>query len=174
LFPHWLGIVGLEAGHVLEAVARDRRDRCLAIEDLEVAVVDSRGDRGAGVGLADPELLAGGLDAALAGDPALDQRRPLRSLQRTAGRPGALEVGQPAGRDGRGDGLDQPRLGNGARVASNPVRRVLGTRSTLPVVVGLRTPVSRWVMPFSRQIRSNSTSAGRGLPKRPVNWRPYR
>jgi hypothetical protein len=28
------------------------------------------------------------------------------------------------------------------------------------------------VMPFSRQIRSNSTSAGRGLPNRPVNWRP--
>jgi hypothetical protein len=27
---------------------------------------------------------------------------------------------------------------------------------------GLRTAVSRWVMPFSRQMRSNSTSAGRG------------
>jgi hypothetical protein len=32
--------------------------------------------------------------------------------------------------------------------------------------------VSRWVMPFSRQIRSNSTSAGRGLPNRPVNCLP--
>jgi len=27
-------------------------------------------------------------------------------------------------------------------------------------------------MPFSRQIRSNNTSAGRGLPKRPVNCLP--
>jgi hypothetical protein len=36
-------------------------------------------------------------------------------------------------------------------------------------VVGERGLVNRWVMPFSRQIRSNSTSAGRGLPKRPVN-----
>ena len=41
-----------------------------------------------------------------------------------------------------------------------------------PVVVGERGLVSRWVMPFSRQIRSNSTSAGRGLPNRPVNCLP--
>ena len=27
-------------------------------------------------------------------------------------------------------------------------------------------------MPFSRKIRSNSTSAGRGLPNRPVNCLP--
>jgi hypothetical protein len=45
-------------------------------------------------------------------------------------------------------------------------------RSTLPVVVGARTLVRRWVMAFSRKIGSNSTSAGRGLPNRPVNWRP--
>lgn len=32
--------------------------------------------------------------------------------------------------------------------------------------------VSRWVMPSCRQIRSKSTSAGRGAPNRPVNWRP--
>lgn len=32
--------------------------------------------------------------------------------------------------------------------------------------------VSRWVMPFARQIRSNSTSAGRGPPNRPVNQSP--
>jgi hypothetical protein len=42
----------------------------------------------------------------------------------------------------------------------------------LPVVVGDLGLVSRWVMPFSRQIRSNSTSAGRGLPNRPVNCLP--
>jgi hypothetical protein len=48
----------------------------------------------------------------------------------------------------------------------------LWNRSTLPVVVGARTLVRRWVMPFSRKIRSNSTSAGRGLPNRPVNCLP--
>lgn len=36
------------------------------------------------------------------------------------------------------------------------------SRSIFPVVAGDRGLVSRWVMPFSRQIRSNSTSAGRG------------
>ena len=46
------------------------------------------------------------------------------------------------------------------------------SRSILPVVVGDRGFVSRWVMPFSRQIRSNSTSAGRGLMNRPVNTVP--
>ena len=46
------------------------------------------------------------------------------------------------------------------------------SRSILPVVVGDRGLVSRWVMPFSRQIRSNSTSAGRGLRNRPVNTVP--
>ena len=40
------------------------------------------------------------------------------------------------------------------------------------VVVGERGLVSRWVMPFSRQIRSNITSAGRGRPNRPVNCLP--
>jgi len=42
----------------------------------------------------------------------------------------------------------------------------------LPVVVGERTLISRCSMPFLRQIRSNSTSDGRGLLKRPVNCRP--
>jgi len=37
---------------------------------------------------------------------------------------------------------------------------------------GDRGLVSRWLMPFSRQIRSNSTSAGRGLMNRPVNTVP--
>jgi hypothetical protein len=38
----------------------------------------------------------------------------------------------------------------------------------LPVVVGDAGRVSRWVVPFSRQIRSNNTTAGRGLMNRPV------
>jgi len=42
----------------------------------------------------------------------------------------------------------------------------------LPVVVGDLGLVRRAVMPFSRQIRSNSTSAGRGLMNRPVNTVP--
>ncbi len=48
---------------------------------------------------------------------------------------------------------------------------VLWNRSTLPVVVGDRGAVNRWRMPFSRQIRSNSTSPVPG-PKRPVNTLP--
>jgi len=39
-------------------------------------------------------------------------------------------------------------------------------------VVGDLGLVCRAVMPFSRQIRSNSTSAGRGLMNRPVNTVP--
>jgi hypothetical protein len=42
----------------------------------------------------------------------------------------------------------------------------------LPVVVGVRGLVLRAMMPFSRQIRSNITSAGRGLVNRPVNCLP--
>jgi hypothetical protein len=45
-------------------------------------------------------------------------------------------------------------------------------RSTFPVVVGEYGPVSLAVMPCSRQTRSNSTSAGRGLVNRPVNCLP--
>jgi hypothetical protein len=41
----------------------------------------------------------------------------------------------------------------------------------LAVVVGERTLVSRWVMPFSRQIRSKSTSTG-GRWNRPVKTLP--
>ena len=42
----------------------------------------------------------------------------------------------------------------------------------LPVVVGDRGLVLRAVIPFSRQIRSKSTSPGRGLVNRPVNCLP--
>jgi hypothetical protein len=41
-----------------------------------------------------------------------------------------------------------------------------------PGGVGDRGLVSRWVMPLCRQIRSKSTSAGRGAPNRPVNCLP--
>jgi hypothetical protein len=42
-----------------------------------------------------------------------------------------------------------------------------------PVVVGDRTLVSRWVMPFSRQIWPDSTSTGTpGLWNRPVKTFP--
>jgi hypothetical protein len=44
-----------------------------------------------------------------------------------------------------------------------------GGQAQLP---GRGTTVSRWVIPFSWQMRSNTTSAGRGLPKRPVNSGP--
>jgi hypothetical protein len=40
----------------------------------------------------------------------------------------------------------------------------------LPVVVGCRGAVSRWMMPLSRQIRSNKTSPP--LPNRSVNCLP--
>jgi hypothetical protein len=53
----------------------------------------------------------------------------------------------------------------------NSVRSARWNRSTFPVVVGERGWVSRWVMPFSRQIRSNSTSTG-GWLNRPVNTLP--
>ena len=40
------------------------------------------------------------------------------------------------------------------------------------MVVGEYGLVSNCLIPFLRQIRSNSTSAGRGLPNRPVNTFP--
>ena len=43
-------------------------------------------------------------------------------------------------------------------------------RSIFPVVVGVRGWVSRWLIPLSRQIRSNSTSPP--FPKRSVNCLP--
>ena len=52
---------------------------------------------------------------------------------------------------------------NGPCTSSSSRCRVWCSRSIFPVVVGEWGLVSRWVMPFSRQIRSNSTSAGRGL-----------
>ena len=48
------------------------------------------------------------------------------------------------------------------RLARNSIRSVRWNRSILPVVVGERTPVRRWVMPFWRQTRSKSTSTGLG------------
>ena len=45
-------------------------------------------------------------------------------------------------------------------------------RSIFPVVVGERGAVSRCLIPFSRQIRSKSTSTGRWWPYRPVNTFP--
>ena len=63
-------------------------------------------------------------------------------------------------------------LANGPCTLSSSCCSVWCNRSIFPVVVGDRGLVSRWVMPFSRQIRSNSTSAGRGLPNRPVNCLP--
>src|SRR5437016_11110103 len=59
---------------------------------------------------------------------------------------------------------------NTCRVSSSS-RSVLWNRSCFPVVVGERGWVSRCSMPFSRQIRSNSTSTG-GCAKRPVNTLP--
>ena len=53
----------------------------------------------------------------------------------------------------------------------NSARRVRWNRSIFPVVVGDRGAVSRCSMPFSRQIRSKSTSIG-GCPNRPVNTLP--
>jgi hypothetical protein len=50
--------------------------------------------------------------------------------------------------------------------------RVWWNRSTFPVVVGVRGLVLRATMPFSRQIRSNITSTGRGCWNRPVNCLP--
>jgi hypothetical protein len=61
---------------------------------------------------------------------------------------------------------------NGPCTSSSSSCRDWCSRSIFPVVVGDRGLVSRWVMPFSRQIRSNSTSAGRGLMNRPVNTVP--
>jgi hypothetical protein len=55
--------------------------------------------------------------------------------------------------------------------AKNSLRKLWWNRSTLPVVVGERTPVWRWLIPFSRKIRSNSTSVGLG-PNRPVKHFP--
>jgi hypothetical protein len=61
-------------------------------------------------------------------------------------------------------------LSNERCTSSSSRWRVWWRRSILPVVVGEWILVSRWVMPFSRQILSNSTSTGTpGLWNRPVN-----
>jgi hypothetical protein len=64
-----------------------------------------------------------------------------------------------------------PCIEGKVRSAMNSRRRLWWNRSILPVVVGERTPVWRWEIPFSRQIRSNMTSTGWG-PNRPVNTLP--
>ena len=51
-------------------------------------------------------------------------------------------------------------LANGPWTSSSSRCRVWCSRSILPVVVGEWIFVSRWVIPFSRQILSNSTSTG--------------
>ena len=61
---------------------------------------------------------------------------------------------------------------NGPAPVRKSVCRVWCQRSTLPMVVGEYGLVSRCLIPFLRQIRSNNTSAGRGLPNRPVNTFP--
>ena len=57
-------------------------------------------------------------------------------------------------------------LANGPRTLSSSSCRVWCSRSIFPVAAGERGLVSRWVMPFSRQIRPDITSAGRGFPNR--------
>ena len=57
------------------------------------------------------------------------------------------------------------------RSVRNSARSVRWNRSIFPVVVGLLGWVSRWVIPFSRQTRSKSTSTG-GRLNRPVNTFP--
>jgi hypothetical protein len=62
---------------------------------------------------------------------------------------------------------------NGPCTSSSSRCSVWCRRSILPVMVGERILVSRRVMPFSRQILSNSTSTGTpGLWNRPVNTLP--
>jgi hypothetical protein len=63
-------------------------------------------------------------------------------------------------------------LANGPCSVRHSSCRVWCQRSIFPVVVGDRNPVSRCSMPFLRQIRSNNTSAGRGLLNLPVNCLP--
>jgi hypothetical protein len=63
-------------------------------------------------------------------------------------------------------------LGNGPAASSSSRRSVLRQRWIFPVVVGERGLVKRVVMPFSRQIRSNRTSAGYGLANLSVNCFP--
>ena len=69
-------------------------------------------------------------------------------------------------------GLGASIEANGPASSRKSVCRVWCQRSTFPVVVGEYGLVSSCLMPFLRQIRSNSTSAGRGLPNRPVNCLP--
>lgn len=69
-------------------------------------------------------------------------------------------------------GLGACRSGHTAMSSSSSRCKVWWNRSTFPVVVGVRGLVLRATMPFSRQIRSNMTSPGRGLVNRPVNCLP--
>ena len=74
---------------------------------------------------------------------------------------------------GTGEGRVLARTpANGPAASRSSRRSVRCHLSTFPVVVGEYGPVSLAVMPCSRQTRSNSTSAGRGLVNRPVNCLP--
>jgi hypothetical protein len=64
------------------------------------------------------------------------------------------------------------RSGQTLTWSSSSCWKVWWNRSTFPVVVGDRGLVWRATMPFSWQIRSNITSAGRGRVNRPVNCFP--
>src|SRR5215217_3818895 len=93
-----LWVVSLEAGHLPGPSPGQDLEGCWAVEDLKVVVMDQHGDRGAGMSVADLELRAGDLDAALAGDSPLDQRRstcPARAL--SGGRAWLLGGDAPCG-----------------------------------------------------------------------------
>jgi len=65
--------VGLEPGDLLAAGAgHDGEDLVVLVEDAQHGVLDLDSDGGAGVAKADRLALADDLDAAAAGDPALD------------------------------------------------------------------------------------------------------
>ena len=67
-------------------------------------------------------------------------------------------------------GLRGGQISEGDGVIEELAARLPWNRSIFPVVVGERGWVSRWMIPLSRQIRSNSTSPP--LPKRSVNCLP--
>ena len=69
-------------------------------------------------------------------------------------------------------GLSFLDRGEGPGVVEELVLQGLMPALHLAVVVGESGLVSSWRMPLRRQIRSNSTSAGRGLPNLPVNCLP--
>ena len=69
-------------------------------------------------------------------------------------------VGVVFGRQASSAACSASMLSNGPWTSSSSRCKVWCSRSIFPVVVGEWIFVSRWVMPFSRQILSNSTSTG--------------